>query len=689
MQLLGVDVGGTFTDVVMTDTTSGRIEVHKVASTPNEPARAVLRGLQELCASRQLDGAAIEHVLHGTTVATNAVIERRGVEAGLITTAGFRDLIHIGRHQRPQHYSIMQDIPWQAHPLVKRRHRKAVTERLVPPHGDIAAPLDERAVREAALALRDAGVESLAVCFLFSYLNSDHECRAKAIIEAACPELFVTTSHEVAAQFREFERFTSTAMNAYIGPLVARYVRDIETELAQCAPRAELHIMRSSGGAASAATVSELPVCTLMSGLAAGILGGAYIAQLAGRENAITLDIGGTSADIGVVTRGRIDEASARDTFVGGYPIMVPMLDLHTLGAGGGSIAYVDDGGAFRVGPRSAGAVPGPAAYARGGCEATITDANLILGRLDPEHFLGGEMRLDLGAAERAFATVATRLRLSVVEAAAGAISILNANMANAIRARTVQKGIDPRDYVLVAAGGAGPLHAAEIARQLDIPEVVVPPYPGINSAMGLLTTDLKYDLVQTALMLSNALDCDRLNAAFAAMESRLSAQLHRDHIAARDIELQRAADVRYAGQGYELRIVLPRAKFNDRNLLASLATFHDLHASHYGHCWPDAILEIVNIRSVAIGRMPQIVLPQRARELRPRGLAPTMRPALFRINESLREVPTAFYDRDALSQGETVAGPAVILQADSTTVVPPDAELRVANHELLLMRLR
>src|SRR5258708_5515112 len=558
MLLIGVDVGGTFTDIVMTNTDSNVTRVHKVASTPDDSSKAVLNGVREICAAAGAALSDIDHIFHGTTVATNAALQHRGARAALITTKGFRDIVHIGRHQRPQHYSIQQGIPWQNEPLVPRFLRKTVTERLAPPDGAVVEPLNEDEVRAAAAELASEKVESIAICFLFAYLNPEHERRAKLIVGSVCPGVFVTCSHEVAPQFREFERFTTTAMNAFIGPLVRGYVQHLAQGLAGAGFKGEVHIMRSNGGVAPARTIAELPVYTLMSGLAAGVLGGAWIGELTGRRNVITLDIGGTSADIGVVTNGRFGEASARDTFVAGYPILVPMIDLHTIGAGGGSLAYLDTAGAFRVGPQSAGAVPGPAAYGRGGTEPTVTDANIVLGRLDVSNFLGGAMPLDRTAATRVIEELAVKLKLPKMEAAEGVVAVLNANMANAIRARTVQKGIDPRSYSLVAFGGAGPFHGVEVARLLGIPEVIIPPFPAIHSSIGLLTTDLKYDMVRTAFLVSERLDRKRMNADLADMENALRTELRADEVDLEKTHFERSADARYVGQGYELRLSLP-----------------------------------------------------------------------------------------------------------------------------------
>jgi len=672
MQLIGVDVGGTFTDVVFTDTAANRTLTHKVSSTPDDPSRAFMRGVEEICQAAGAGLAQVDHIFHGTTVATNAALQHKGALAGMITTEGFRDIVHIGRHQRPHHYSIQQDIPWQSRPLVKRRHRKVVTERLAPPRGEVVTPLSDAEVEAAAKALKGEGVSAVAICFLFAYINPEHERRAKAIVEKLCPGVFVTCSHEVSPQFREFERFTTTAMNAFIGPLVRDYVKRLGGELAKAGFRGEVHIMQSNGGVAPARAVSDLPVHTLMSGLAAGVLGGAWVAELAGRRNVVTLDIGGTSADIGVVTDGHFSEASARDTHVAGYPILVPMIDLHTIGAGGGSIAHVDAAGAFRVGPQSAGAMPGPAAYGQGGTEATVTDANIVLGRLDAQNFLGGAMRLDRQAAFDAVQALAGKLGLPLLDAAEGVVAVLNSNMANAIRARTVQKGIDPRNYALAAFGGAGPLHGAEVAQMLGIPEVIVPPHPGITSAIGLLTTDLKYDRVRTAFLVSTQVDLARMNADLEAMEASLREQLAADDLDAACATFQRAADARYVGQGYELRLELPAGRIGQAELDAALASFHQLHEREYGHHFAQSPVELVNLRVTAVAQVPKIGTPRRpsggtlaAARLRTDGV-------VFRTGVELKPFQTAFYERGKLPVGEAFAGPAIILQVDSTTVVPP-----------------
>jgi N-methylhydantoinase A len=678
MKTIGVDVGGTFTDLVFSDQDTGAVAIHKVSTTPDNPSIGVMTGIRELCAGNAIDPGSIDYVFHGTTTATNAVLEHKGAVSGMITNEGFRDILHIARHQRVEHYSIMQELPWQNRPLIKRRYRKVVKGRLVPPRGAEIEPLDEEAVRRAAIELRDEGVESVAVCFLFSYLNPEHEERAAAIVREVMPDAFVTTSAAVSPQFREFERFTTAALTVFIGPKVRRYIAHLEAALKDAGIRGDLRMMASNGGAATAAMVSERPALTLLSGLAAGVLGGAWVGELAGRKRLITFDIGGTSADIGIVVDGRFAETDARSTSIAGFPLLMPMIDIHTIGAGGGSIAYLDHGGAFRVGPRSAGAVPGPAAYGRGGTEPTVTDANVVLGRLDPDDFLGGGMRLDAEAARTAVQGLADRLGLDLNAAAEGILTVINSNMANAIRTRTVQKGIDPRGFALVAFGGAGPLHGAEVAAMLEIPEVIVPPYPGITSAMGLLTTDLKYDVIRTQFQVSGSVDLDRLNGDLAAMEAELTAQFTADRVPMNDVSFRRIGDLRYVGQGYELKISVPAGTVTEEGLKGVWEAFHAAHNAEYGHAFPASPIEVVNIRVSGIGHIPKMkrLTPPAGGDLASARVREGA--CVFRVNGELQSFSTAFYQRSLLAVGTKFTGPAIVLQKDSTTVIPPGASAEV-----------
>src|SRR5262245_15663233 len=653
MKMIGVDVGGTFTDLVLSDIEQNVTVIHKLPTTPADPSAGVLAGIRELCERHGIAAKDVEHIFHGTTIATNAVLEYRGARTGMVTTKGYRDIIHVGRHQRPEHYSIMQELPWQDRPLVRRRHRHVVSERLAPPRGQVLVPLAEDEVRDAARALKADGVEAIAVCFLFSYLDPRHEERARDIIAEVYPEAFVTTSARVSPQFREFERFTTAAMNAFIGPKVKEYVSRLGVALQASGLRAELHIMASNGGVATPSMVAEKPVLTLLSGPAAGVLGGAWVGGQSGRQRLITFDVGGTSADIGLVVDGTFSEATARDTWIAGYPVIVPMIDIHTIGAGGGSIAYVDHGGAFRVGPRSAGAEPGPAAYGRGGTEPTVTDANLVLGRLDVHSFLGGEMKLDLSAARRAIAGLATRVGLDEMEAAEGVLTILNSNMANAIRSRTIQKGIDPRGFSLVAFGGAGPLHGAEVAAMLEIPEVIVPAYPGITSALGLLTTDLKYDAIKTEFQVRGAVDLESLNMDLGNMEAGLARQFAAGGVAPDAVSFSRWADLRYLGQGYELRVAIPPGTLDEPKLEGVWQRFHELHHAEYGQSFPASPIEIVNVRVSGIGRMPRVgaLRTPRGRSLDEARVKTGQ--GVFRGSGGLGEIETTFYRRDGLTIGE------------------------------------
>ncbi|WCK55166.1 hydantoinase/oxoprolinase family protein [Aneurinibacillus sp. Ricciae_BoGa-3] len=672
MKLFGVDVGGTFTDIVFTNTDSGETWIHKTPTTLEDPSIGVVQGIEELCQRKQIPKAEINRVFHGTTIATNSILEYDGAKTGLVTTKGYRDILHIGRHQRPQNYSIMQEIPWQDRPLVQRRHRKVVTERLVPPTGEVLVELNEQEVREAVRELKAEGVESIIVSFLFSYINPQHEDRVRAIIQEEYPEAFVTTSASVSPQFREFERFTTAAINGFVGPKVKLYIDNLQTRLKESGIDADLHIMCSNGGVATPQSVSEKPVNTLLSGPAAGVLGGSWSGNLSKRNKLITFDVGGTSADIGIITEQGYGESSARDTWIAGYPVMVPMIDIHTIGAGGGSIAYVDEGGAFKVGPRSAGSRPGPACYGHGGTKPTVTDANVVLGRLDEENFLGGEMSIFPNAAFKVVEELADKLELGVPETAEGVLTILNNNMANAIRAKTVQKGYDPREFSLIAFGGAGPLHAVEVAQILNIPEVIIPPHPGITSATGLLTTDLKYDVIKTEFMLNTQIDYAQLNRDLTELKEQIRVQLQADGVKPEEIQVLCMADCRYIGQGYELRVDLPDGELTEQSIQKTWEQFHQFHKSEYGHFFLESPIEIVNIRVTGIGLMPKIGQPVVMGTGSLEDALIKKASAIFKVDGELETLETSFYQREYLPIGAEVAGPAIILQKDTTTVLPP-----------------
>ena len=687
MKLLGVDIGGTFTDLILADMANGQTYIHKVPTTVEDPSIGMMTGIQQLCQTAGIGVDELSTLMHGTTVATNALLTYEGARTGMITTEGYRDIIHIARHQRPLHYSIMQEIPWQDRPLVKRRHRKVVRERLGP-KGELIEQLDEEQAKAAVMQLRDEGVESIAICFLFSYVNPEHEERVREMVEEIYPEAFVTTSSSIFPQFREFERFTTASINAFVGPKVRDYVDKLANRLSESGVSSGLHIMRSNGGVATTKAAAEKPATLLLSGPAAGVLGGEWAAQLEGRQHIITFDVGGTSADIGIVTPRGISEASARDTWIAGYPVMVPILDAHTIGAGGGSIAYVDAGNAFRVGPRSAGANPGPVCYGLGGNEPTVTDANVVLGRLDPAYFLGGEMSIYPEKAHEAIQGLADQLDLDLYQTAEGVLTVLNNNMANAIRSRTVQKGYDPRDFTLVAFGGAGPLHAAEVAASMGIPEVLVPLYPGIHSAMGLLTTDLRYDEIKNQFMLNNAIDLDKINADLDSLEEMVRAQLREDGVPESEIIIERSADCRYVGQGYELRATIPDGQVTAENVQQIWDSFHKIHEEEYGHYFTANPIELVSVRVVGVGKMPKL-RPGTVEQGGVDGSEAYVKSARghFRVNGSLEAFETKFYERQRLKAQSIIAGPAVLYQKDSTTIVPPGWEATVQNSGNLVLK--
>jgi N-methylhydantoinase A/oxoprolinase/acetone carboxylase beta subunit/N-methylhydantoinase B/oxoprolinase/acetone carboxylase alpha subunit len=679
MKRIGVDVGGTFTDLILVDEESGRIEVDKVPSTPEDPAEGTVVGVRRVCDAAGVRVGELDAILHGTTVATNIVLQRNGASVGMITTEGFRDILHIARHKRPYNFSLYCDLPWQSHPLVPRRHRLTVGERVTAPTGEVIRELDEDEVRERVRALREAGVDSVAVCLLHSYLNPDHERRIKSVLEQEFPEAYLSVSHEVLPLYREYERFSTVCLNAYIGPRVARYVGRFAKAMEDAGFDSVVQLMQSSGGTVGPEAALARPVALLMSGPVAGLIGGIWAGRMAGHENVITLDMGGTSADIGVAPGGELRMRHLVDTTVAGYQAMVPMIDVDTIGAGGGSIAYVDGGGVFRVGPQSAGADPGPACYSRAGMEPTSTDAQLLLGRLRPEGLLGGQMRLDPGPAEQAMQKVADALGVTTTEAALGVLQIQKFGMTQAMELNSVRRGYDPRDFTLVAAGGAGPLFACDIALELEIPRVLVPPHPGITSATGLLATDVVHEFVATAMQPLRALDRDRLAATYAELEEQAARKLDEDGYTGERALVTRFADCRYAGQGYEVRFEAPPGAIDDEWTTRAADCFHLAHEREYGHRF-DAEIDIVNIRVVGVGLVPSLDWPEIEASDGPP--TPTFeREAVFEIDGRQESVVTPFYDRTTLRAGQSISGPAIIEQYDSTTVIPPGLSAEIDRH--------
>jgi len=640
---IGIDIGGTFTDFVVFDESDGTFQTFKVLSTPHDPAQAVLQGLSNLQSP-----ISNLHLVHGSTVATNALLERKGACTAFITTRGFRDILAIGRQTRSDIYDFFADRP---EPLVPDERRLEVTER-VDHQGRVLTPLNEAELPGLIARLRELNVESVAVCLLFSFLHPAHEQRiAQALREAG---FFVSPSSEILPEFREYERASTTVINAYVSPVMDRYLGRLEEQL----QAADFRIMQSNGGSIRTAQARREAVRSILSGPAGGVVGARYVAQAAGFERVITFDMGGTSTDVSLCDG---DIRVTTEAEIGGLPIRIPVIDIHTVGSGGGSIAYVDAGGALRVGPQSAGADPGPVCYGRGGTQPTVTDANLVLGRLAADYFLGGRMALDVQAAEAALADLARRAKLTprpgltpAQTAALGVIQVVNAHMERALRVISVERGHDPQDFTLVSFGGAGGLHAADLARALGVPRVLVPPGASTLSAFGMLTADVIKDYVQT-VMLPGTTPFEELEQRLQPLVEQGRRDLQAEGIAPERISLHRELDMRYAGQAYELTVPLTRD---------FVAAFHALHQRSYGHSAPEAPVEIVNLRLRAVGSVPRPSLPHA-----PPGPADPSEALIDRrpvvLADGVADVP--FYHGERLRPGHLLTGPAVIVQKDTT----------------------
>ncbi len=653
MRWVGVDVGGTFTDVVLHDAATGAVTAGKRPSTPEDPARGVLDALAAVCGS--LDG--VTRFRHGATVATNTALERRGAALGVITTAGFRDVLIVGRGHREKLYDIKAVRP----PGLVRRSRVLEVPERTAADGSVLVPLDEAAVRDAARRLGALGVEAVAVCFLHAYANTAHEDRAAALVRDALPDVPVSTSSEVLPEHREYERFATTALNAYVRPRMARYLGMLEQRLTDAGLACAPEIMTSGGGSWPFERMARLPVNSMLSGPAAGVIGAAAQARALGHGDVITYDMGGTSTDTAIVRGGRF--ALAAEGHVGGLPNRAAQIEINTVGAGGGSIAYLDAGGFLNVGPRSAGADPGPACYGRGGTEPTVTDANVVLGRFLPDARLGGEIRVDAARAAQAVAALAARLGLDTVAAAAGIVRIAVTRMTGAIKEISVMRGLDPRDFALLAYGGAGPLHAAQIAAELGIATVIVPPLPGTFSAYGLLVADRRRDFSVTRLMPLAGADLGDLRAVLAPLREAAIAELADDGFDDASTRVECHVDLRYAGQAFELTTPLAD---DARSVDDLVAAFHALYAERYTHA-DDGPVEAVAFRVSAHGITGKPALPA----LAPARAAP--RPVASRpVHFDSGAVDTPVLERAAMGAGAHVTGPAIVEEDGATTLVPP-----------------
>lgn len=658
--LVGIDVGGTFTDFVVLS--GGQLSIHKVPTTPDDQSRSIVAGLAAL-------GIEAADVVHGMTVATNALLERRGARTALLTTAGFADVLIIGRQNRPHLYHLSQARPT---PLVADGWRLEVAER-VDAAGVELEPLDAAGVAAIGARLAASDVESLAIALLFAFRNPEHEQSAAELIRAICPELPITLSSDVLPEYREYERTTTTTINAYVQPLVARYLNRLERALGA----SHVRIMQSNGGAIGLAQAAAQAGRVVLSGPAGGVVGAFVVgaqAMASAEPQLITFDMGGTSTDVALCP-GRIPTTA--ESTITDLPLRLPVIDIHTVGAGGGSIAYLDAGGGLHVGPRSAGALPGPACYGRGGDEATVTDANLVLGRLDPAGFLGGqgEVSLDYGAAVRVLGRLGEQLGLSAEAAALGVIRIANATMERALRRVSVEQGYDPRRFTLFPFGGAGPLHACDLADALGMTRILVPTIPGVLSAYGMLVAEIANDAAQTVLSRAEALRADirPLDAIFGGLQGRVRGVLAAEGVP--DPTITAGLDMRYRGQSYELSVPLA-LPITVANLDQAIAAFHAAHAQRYGYAMPEESVEVVTlrVRGSSPGAQPALpTLPWAGEDAGPARLAD--KPVWFAASGP---VATACYDRGQLRPGNRFVGPAVVLQFDATVVVAPEWQARV-----------
>lgn len=690
---LGVDIGGTFTDATLVDESSGRLWNAKVSSTPRDPSQGFLNATRQILENAALAPDSLRYVVHATTVATNAIIEGKVAPTVLITTEGFRDILEIARQIRPSLYDTQFEKPT---PLVPRELCFGVRERL-DATGAVVTPLDESAIPLIAARLQEAGIESVAVCMLHSYLNASHEQRVGEILQAAVPGVVISLSSDVAPEIREYYRASTTVINAALRPIVSRYLENIEASLRAQGIASELLVMQSSGGLMTFADAHRRPVFMVESGPAAGVITAAHLGKALGFADVISFDMGGTTAKVGLVQDGTpritkdyevgsIAQPGSGGFRAGGYPIRTPVIDLVEIGAGGGSIAWVDPGGVLRVGPRSAGADPGPACYGQGGTEPTVTDANLVLGRLNPGYLLGGDLKLN---SERAHAAIEQRiaqpLALDVVRAAHSIVEIANVAMINALRLVSVQRGHDPRDFALTAFGGAGPLHANRLAQEMNIPVTVIPTSPGTASALGLLVTDITYDYATTLIERVDRLQPAAVANVFANLRRQGAEALAAAGVASSDMAFVRQVDLRYVGQSYELTLAYPDGEATGDSLGNLLQEFHAEHDRVYGHSVAGEPVETVNLRLTALGTIvkpPLLAKDVVAQELHAARLS--SRQVYF--GEAGEFVDCPVYDRYRLAAGMVVPGPAIVEEYDSTSVIHPGYYAAVDNYGTLLI---
>lgn len=676
---LGVDVGGTFTDAVLISEQTGDIHIAKVPSTPKDPSIGFLTAVNQILEKAGIRAPNVSYLVHGTTVATNALIEGKSPKTAFITTEGFRDLLEIGRQIRPSLYDVHFH---KLRPLVPRDLCFEVPERL-DASGNVLRALDESRVVEIAKKLKQEKIGSVAICFLHSYLNPAHEERVEELLREHAPHTVPSVSAHVCPEFREYFRASTTVVNACVKPVVASYLKGIENQLASEGTKAELLIMQSNGGVLTFKQAAERPVYMVESGPAAGVIAANFVAGKLGYKDVVSFDMGGTTAKAGLILEGRPKvtkeyevgaeaRPGAGQSRGSGYPIRTPVIDLVEIGAGGGSIAWVDPGGVLRVGPQSAGADPGPICYGRGGKQPTITDANLVLGRINPSYFLGGEMDLDIGAATAGIkANCADRLGLDTIAAANGIVEIANAAMVNALRLTTVRRGYDPRSLVMVAFGGAGPLHANRLCAEMQIPRLIIPPSPGTCSALGLLTTDVKHEFSRTRIMRGDQANAEVINKIFSSMEKEGLELLERDGIPPQRMSFQKEIEMRYKGQSYEIAVACPSGTLDLPALEQVCARFHQDYERAYGRGYPEEVIEMVNYRVTAVGVIPTPPAQRVAKRGRPVTDARKGVRQIF-FSEAGGFIEAEVYDRYKLEPGHHLKGPAVVEEMDSNTLIHP-----------------
>ncbi len=679
---VAADVGGTFTDIVAFDEKSGEAYYGKTLTTPEELVKGILTGVDKAGTSVR----STRLFLHGTTVGINTLLERTGAKTALLTTRGFRDVYEIGRINRPESYNLF----FRKHvPLIPRALRFEVSERMNAA-GGVHVPLDEAELIATAAQLRAEGVQAVAILFLHSYINPDHEIRAKKLIEQHCPGLFVSASHELSKEYREYERTSTVAANAYIGPRIKTYLGELQTRFEQERFDGSFFVVQSNGGLFDIARAQRECIRMLESGPAAGVIGAKAVCDRLGIANAIAFDMGGTTAKAGVVLGGEV--LMAGDIMVGGYaeglPIQIPLIDTQEVGTGGGSIARIEEGGGLRVGPQSAGASPGPVCYDLGGEQPTVTDANLILGRLSATNFLGGEMKLNTKKAEAALKrNVADRMKISLTQAADGIVRIAASTMSNVVTRVTTERGLDAGDFAMVAYGGAGPLHACIVARELRIPKVIIPPAPGHFSAYGMLMADLRWDFVRTWFKPVNTLKFEELEELFSEMEmEKEGLAMLKKSVKQNQIVCTRAADMRYVGQEHSVNVELPASVFKKRDPAGLKSHFDREHLKRYEFNAPKEPAEIVSLHSSIIGRMPKPVSQAMTAGQIAKRKTPARRKVYF--TEATGYVDTPIYNRSELVAGQRIKGPALVEEYASTTVIFHGDSLEVSKFGDLVIQI-